>query len=523
MLAQISAGPTKAKTLASVPKLYTTWRASAGNDAELRDFTFGAEIASYRDCRLNTMKVMPSCPVRYRSVPDVLMGRHLATLVLLLAFGIGLKGQETLPITTARDGGNRNGFRLNTLSFSTTYGDVSYAQLAGASVPSASTILGGSASFGWVVSRENTNFSLSYSPSYSANLNYSSLSGVNQALTVSVGRKLAAKWHWNASAAGSITNFNQFQFAPSQLSQIASTTASFDQLATAILSGTSSNIQLNNLLNSVSVVDSPAAPALYGNRFFGASATTGISWAPTSRLTIGWQVGASRTQPLNSPGNNIALGATQRANTLGQSSVNVGYSLSPRTSVTVSASASRSLSGVFPRIYTGTLTATVTRTMSRRWFLNAGAGGGYMKNSVAAGPARQGPQYTYTGGIGYKTYAHTFMVNYNRSLNSSNLALAGGVFNVATAAWTWNRPGSSWSVQASSSFQQQTYSGIPSFNSWNALGGFSRRLTPQLSVQAAYGVGELGNLGYTTSIVNRGGLYNAVRVSLAWSPQLGLM
>ena len=509
--------------MASVPKLYTTRRASARNNAELRDFKFGAEIASYKGCRLFTMKATLSRRIRYRAIPYVVMGRHLATLVLFLAFGPGLKGQDTLPTTAAAGGGNRNGFRLNTLSFSTSYTNLSYPQQAGASVPSASTILGGAASVGWVVSRENTNFSLSYSPSYASNLNYSSLSGANHALTLSVSRKLAAKWHWNASAAGSITNFDQSLFAPSQLSQIVSTTASFDQIAASLLTGTSSNIQLNNLLNGVSALDSPAVPALYGNRFFGASANTGISYAPTSRLTIGWQVGASRTQPLHSQNDNIAPQTIQNANTLGQSSLNVGYSLSPRTSVTVSANASRSLSSVFPRIYTGTLTATVSRTMSRRWFLNAGAGGGYLENSVAAGPARQGPQYTYSGGIGFKTFAHTFMVNYNRSLNNSNLALAGGIFNVATAAWTWSRPGSAWWVQASSSYQQQAYSRIPSFNSWNALAGFGRSLAPQLAIQVAYTVGELGNLGYTTSIVNHGGLYNAVRVSFVWSPQARLI
>jgi hypothetical protein len=45
---QITTGLDKPKKLASVPKLYTTWRLSTRNDAESRDFMFGAGIASSR-------------------------------------------------------------------------------------------------------------------------------------------------------------------------------------------------------------------------------------------------------------------------------------------------------------------------------------------------------------------------------------------------------------------------------------------------------------------------------------------
>lgn len=89
-------------------------------------------------------------------------------------------------------------------------------------------------------------------------------------------------------------------------------------------------------------------------------------------------------------------------------------------------------------------------------------------------------------------------------------------------ATRWSRTGSTWRMQASSSFQQQTLTGLPSFNSWNALGGFGRTLGPQLAIQVAYTIGERGNLGYTAGTVNRG-LYNAVRVSFVWSPQARLI
>jgi hypothetical protein len=440
----------------------------------------------------------------------------------LLAAGLSLRAQSILPAQPPITGENLNGLRFNEISLSTIYADINYPQQTNIAPLSTNVLVGVAASFNWVVSREKTNFSLFYSPSYLSNLSYSSESGANHSLTLSLSRKLGAKWTWSASAAGSINTFSQFLFDPSQLSQIVSTQASFDQLAASVLTGTSSNIQLNNLVNAAPALDSPAAVALFGNRFLSASATTGLSYAPTSRLTIGWNAGASRVQPLHS-GNDNNNSAIQSAATLGQAGMTVSYSLSPRTEISLSANASRSLSAASPRIYTGTGSGTLSRTMSRRWFLHAGVGGGYMRNVLQTGAGLEGPQYTYTGGVGFKTYAHTLMINYSRSLNNSGLALAGGIFNVATAAWTFNRPGSNWSMLISSSYQQQTYAGLSSFRSWNALGGVNWAVARQMSIQLAYTVGELGWPAYATNVQNYQGLYNAVRVSLIWSPQARLI
>jgi hypothetical protein len=441
--------------------------------------------------------------------------------LLLNALVVVLRGQE-LPAPPPAGAETRTGLTLNGLSFSTTYAVVSPGQTSGPFNSSLAT-LGGAASLGWTVSREHSSSSLTYSPSYSANLNDSSLGGMNHAFTFSASRSLTARWNSTTSVAASVNSFDQFLFSPSRFGQIVSTPATFDQLAAAILTGTSSNVPLNNLLHDVSALDSPAAPALYGNRTFGVSASTGISYSPTARLTIAWQIGASRTQALQSGSDSSAvIAGAHNANTLGRSSLSVAYSLSPRTSVAISGGIARNLSDVSPQAYTGTLTATVSRTMSRRWFLTAGFGGGYISGSLQAGPGTPGPQYSYTGGIGFKTYSQTFMANYSRELVNSNLALSGGAFNAGTAAWTYSRPGALWWLRASYTYEQQTYPGIPEFSSWHALGAFGRTLVPRVSIQGEYALGSLATGPYITSLINHGGLYNAVRISLIWVPNIKL-
>lgn len=449
-----------------------------------------------------------------------------AATVLPIVFGsfsLTAYAQSVLPTEPPASGTGLNGFRFNEISFSSIFADINYPVQSGTTPPSQNVLLGVGGNFSWTVSREKTNFLLSYSPSYLSNLSYSAERGANHSLTMSLNRKLGAKWAWNASAAGAITSLSQFMFNPSQMSQLVSTPASFDQLAASILTGTSSNLQLNNLANAAPVLDSPSAAALLGDRFFSASATTGLSYSPSTRLTIAWNATASRVQPLRSGNENLNQLPIQRAMVLGQTGLSVTYSLNPRTEIGVMANASRSLDSGSPRTYAETGTLTLSRTMSRRWFLNAAAGGGYMKNILQAGNATGGPQYIYTGGIGFKSYAHTLMISYSRSLNNSGLALAAGVFHATTAAWNWSRPGSNWSLQVSSSYQQQTYSGTASFNSWNSLAGLSRALSQQTAIQLAYSVGELGNPGYMNNIMNDKGRYNAVRISFEWSPQATLI
>jgi len=458
---------------------------------------------------------MPRCGQYLKTV------RPLCLPIVLLMFSGLLSGQGIFPTQAGEEPGARNGFRFNEISFSTTYMDLNFPPQSGGNVPTKNVLAGVSANFGWVVTREKTNFVLSYSPSYISDLNHSSQSGANQSLTLSLRRKINEKWTLAASAAASLNTFNQFLFNPTGLSQFASTQATFDQFAAALLTGTSTNIQLNNILSAATVLDSPATPALYGNRFFGSSATTGLSYAPTARLTISWNASASRVQPIQS-GTSSSYAAISNAATLGQAGMAVSYSLSPRTEVGVAVSASRNLSTSFPRVHTGVGSMNLSRTVSRRWFVRAGLGGGYTRNMSQSGSVVGGPQYTYTGGIGFKSYANTIVASYSRSLNNTGLALGGGVFNVGSATWSYHRAGSNLSLQVSSSYQELKYPGLTTFTSWSEVAGFTWMFTPRLSFQASCATGEFGSPGSYFTLGRSQGPYSAAMISLAWSPQAKL-
>src|SRR6185503_12658076 len=140
-------------------------------------------------------------------------------------------------------------------------------------------MFGAGAALGWSRRTKKTNLSMSYNGGYQARIRYSELSALNHFLTLSASRQLGSKWSLGFSAASSISTYDQMLFNPTVFSSLAAYPGTFDDLASAVLTGKYNNDQLASLLTGSPVIESPARTLFYGNRVFTSSASTSLSYA----------------------------------------------------------------------------------------------------------------------------------------------------------------------------------------------------------------------------------------------------
>src|SRR5262249_37734099 len=71
---------------------------------------------------------------------------------------------------------------------------------------------GGSTTIGWAKSGESSTFSLTYTPSYTGRVRYSSANALNHAFSLNTTRKLAPRWTFSFSVRADYSSFEQAVF-----------------------------------------------------------------------------------------------------------------------------------------------------------------------------------------------------------------------------------------------------------------------------------------------------------------------
>jgi hypothetical protein len=349
-----------------------------------------------------------------------------------------------------------------------------------------------------------------YGVSFTRALNDSGFNNSNHSAALNLNRSLGAKWGVGFSMAGVLNNIEQFLFSPTPLSTAAAFPATLDQLAAAMQAGTFSNSQFASTLTGAAVLNTPAQTFLYGDRTLSASASIAVSYAPTERTGFSFGVSAARTQRLlrdDSAEDQSVIPST----TSGSASVSWSYSLSPRTSVGISAGSSRMYSD-FQDGYMTTVEASASRNMSRRWFVQGRFGAGFIVYTRQTYVAPTGVNSTGGGGVGFKTDSHTFLASANKGIGDSYGLGAGATYGVS-GAWGWHRRGSSWSLSSSIGFYRLQGSAVGPVESWSGSVGLMRSLGPHLFVGVQYGYSELPGVLGQANLSQSG-----ATVSLTWSP-----
>jgi hypothetical protein len=372
---------------------------------------------------------------------------------------------------------------------------------------------GGSAAAGYSHAGTSSAFSAAYSVGYSGRTQYTQFDAWNHSLILGGRRRLGRKWSASLAASANLFTSTALLFAPTAASSLAAAPATFDDLAAAILSGNSSNLQLASILTAGSLPAPAAQLEFYGYRSLAATALASISYAHSSRLSISATAAAGRNEHITSPADHSETSVPPYflpSTTWVSSSLSVSYSLSPRTQVSLSASGTRVVSYLADS-YTAQGGGSIGRVMGRHWFLQASAGSGYVLDVRGLGASGK-TGYTASGSLGYKTLTSTFVGSFTHALGS-NYGLGGYSTEAATGAWHWSRPSSGWSLSASGGWQRATSNFFNALDSWNASAILSRQLNPQISASLQYGYMH-------TQIPDATQAYklNGVTLILAWSP-----
>jgi hypothetical protein len=379
---------------------------------------------------------------------------------------------------------------------------------------------GVSADLGWTHYAERTNATFTYVPSYTGRLRYSGWNALNHAMSFNVIRKLAPRWTFGLSGAVNLSTLDQFLFAPTTLGAAAASPAKFDDLATAMLAGKFNDPRLASILGGAQVSQSPLQTLLYGDRVLNSAAQASLSYSYSPRLSITVNGGGSRSQHLSqndgTPNLNGYLNSSTSESEYG--TVGLSYSLSPRTRIGGSVTGSRAASE-FEDTFTTRSVGSLGRTLGNRWFVQVQAGIGVMHplRQTTLQPLSTSPHPVAGGSIGYKSFSHTLLGSYDRTVSDS-YGLGASTNSSATASWLWKRPGRDWWLTADTGWQRLEGSFAGDVAGWHSSAGIGRSLGHAvLLIDYAY-LRYSGTQQRTVYNVSQ----SAVRVSMSWRPNPAL-
>jgi hypothetical protein len=377
---------------------------------------------------------------------------------------------------------------------------------------------GGSARIGWAKYSERSNFSLSYSPSYTGRVRYSEWNALNHAFSLDTGRNVTPRLNLTFSIGADLSNLDQFLFAPTAFSAVASVPATFEDVSAAMLGRNVSNPQLASALSAASLPDSPARNLIYGERVLMAAMESRLSYSWSPRLSVILRANSRRYQRVSED----RLGAVNSAFIPDTTSVggglDVSYSLSPVTQLGGAVETSRIVSER-QDVYVTTSTVSVGRAFAKRWFVDVYGGVG------VATPVRQTSFYRLStrprpvagGRVGFKSYSHIILGDYRRIVSDA-YGIGAETTSYSSGSWTWGRPGRVWWLNSSFSWEQLQGTGVTLVDnsSSRATIGLGRNVGRQTALLVEYAF-----LRYVTELqrTRHSSLQSAVRLSVMWNPE----
>ncbi len=382
---------------------------------------------------------------------------------------------------------------------------------------------GGSAALGWMRFRERSSLSFTYTPSFTGRVRYSEWNALNHAVSLTSITHPASRWTLGFSVNGDYSSLDQFLFSPTAYSAAVAAPAEFSDLTSALLSGRFSSPQLASIFTTAPTAQAPLRNLIYGQRMFTAGGQMSVTYSHSPRLSFTFTGNGMRNQHVNDD-RVITTGASYLIadTTSGSGSASFNYSLSPLTQIGGSVTTTRTASNIYDGVTTTSI-LNLGRTFARRWFLQARAGVGVSKplRQSAPGPLATSAHPVAGGSIGFRTFAHTLIASFDRTVSDSYGAGASTSANAA-GTWRWSRPGNSWWLEAGGGWEQIQGTSASVFNTsgWRTSGGVGRAvgrhtaLLTQYVYLHYYGASNYG----APNVSNYNTGQSAVRLSISWSP-----
>jgi hypothetical protein len=382
---------------------------------------------------------------------------------------------------------------------------------------------GMSTGFGWRRSGEFGGTAIQYSAAYNGatNLDFAKSWSSGQTLSISQTNKIGAKWNFAFSAVASESHIEQSLFQVSSSAALASLPVTFDDLASALLSGRTTEPLLSGALNRGTLASSPTRALLYGTHMLAAGVRATALYTPTARLSFSFSGTGDRAMPLPDSRMTTFRDYALTKTTSAGMTAGVSWAVSSRTSIGFSGGFSRVMSN-YQDAWMNNAGLSFSRTLSRRWFLQASAGTGTFVTVRQVLPLPRGLQWNAGGGIGFKTFSHTIVGSAARMFGDS-FGIGGASTISTSAAWAFRRPGRSWQLAASISHEQMRRSIFTDVQSLQSNFTASQALSRSFSLSATYAWlrtnGTINPQSIYPDIYSLGS--HSVRLSVSWVPHQG--
>lgn len=357
---------------------------------------------------------------------------------------------------------------------------------------------------GFAHQKGNHTFHINYTPAYSGTFQAANLHSFNQNINFEVTEHVRPQWTMYLRGSADDSTLQQFLFRPSSSSQLVSD-GNADQLASTVIGAP----------GELPAVTTPLQTTFYGLRVLSFGSETGITYKASPRLSIsaggGFAQSQSRPDDQNAP-SRVLLPRTR----LEQGSVNVAYSLSPRSAIGANASTISTQSG-FGNSQISIFTGNYGRKLGMHWFGNVAGGIGTFHTSKTIGSIPSGTSYVASGTLGYQTQSQAWVASYGRTVGDT-YGLVSGSTRTFLGAWNYKRPGMVWGIVTSGGQQELKGGPIGTFTTWHASAGLIRAVSSQVNLSMEYAY-----IKDTTRPRNQYEDLHAhiVRLTISWIPLLG--
>jgi len=380
---------------------------------------------------------------------------------------------------------------------------------------------GVSASAGWQYHRgEKLTVTALYTGSYNRSENFNSLSSFGHSLRANAGWQLSSKWTIDFSGSAVYQTLAEYLFQPNNLSVIAQSPVSINNVAAGVGIGQFSSTQAASSVagafapSATTAQTNPATGVLLGNRIFTYAGQASMSYQASSRLSFSLSgvtaAGQNRLgSSSNNPGQTFLVPRTIGIN----AGVSMGYELSPRTTIGLSVDGTRTSNPV-QSAYTTMAAASLGRMMGMHWFLRASGGGSHTSVIQQQTGAPRMWQTIGSGSVGYGLASQTFLASYNRSSVDSG-GFAVGTNSTLLGAWNWHTPNRRYSLTVSGGQQQIRNTGFTTLSGWNTSVTWMMHLADRLLLSTGYVYSNSTGtyLGNKTQIS-----VNSIRLTVGWVP-----
>ncbi len=362
-------------------------------------------------------------------------------------------------------------------------------------------------SLGYAYHYGNHTFRINYTPAYSGSFQTGNLQSFNQNMNFELTERLKPQWTFYLRGSGDDSTLQQFLFRPGGSSQLAADGTS-DQLAATVIGAP----------GEVPAAKTPLQNTLYGIRLLSFGSETGITYKSSPRLSISAGGGFAQTQSRPNDQNDQSgpLLALIPRTRLEQGTVNVAYSLSPRSAIGAAASTISTQSG-YGNSQISTFTGTYGRKLGAHWFGNVAGGIGTFHTSKTIGSIPSGTSYVASGSFGYQAESQALVASYGRTVGDTYGLVAGSTTNFL-GTWNYRQPGTAWGIVASGGQQELKGGPIGTFTTWHGSAGVTRAVSNQVNLSMEY--------AYLKDATRPKGPYqdlraHIVRMTISWIPQLG--